>query len=287
MKEDSIEDILCLIIMSDQVLLFRQNDQVLLHIERKLLIGNQAPTKSKKMSIDSSVRFSFSHELLTTDFNERINSLYASVLHQLDTIPKSSASLEQIAHLLSIIFRFLRKNLQSHQKLSTEYAELSNSIEKLVSISAQYLHDRQEHENELLFLKDRISQILGQIGSTQESLEQYWTIIHRLEDETERLQGLLSNPQLIHSNQRRFQIRQETQRIKLDRLVEENEQMKQSIIQQTSSIEIIHKQMEIDLLELDKLKPLLEVLQLERKDIDESWLRIGLFFFFTSIVLAN
>lgn len=273
--------------MSDQVLLFRQNDQLLLHIERKFFIGNQAPIKSKKMSADSPVRLSFSHELLTTDFNERINSLYASVLHQLDAIPKSSTSLEQIGNLLSIIFRFLRKNLQSYQKLSTEYAELSNSIEKLVSISAQYLHDRHEHENELLFLKDRISQILGQIGSTQESLEQYWTIIYRLEDETERLQELLSNTQLIHSNQRRFQILQKTQKIKLDRLIEENEQMKQLIIQQITSIETIHKQMEIDLEELSKLKPILEILQLEQKDIDESWLRIGLFFFFTSIVLAK
>lgn len=258
-----------------------------LQIERKFYTRDQAPINLRKMSADSPVRLSFSHELLNSDFNERINSLYASVLHQLDTIPKNDTSLEEFANLLSIIFRFLRKNLQSYQKLSTEYNELSNSIDKLVSISSQYLHDRHEHENEFLFLKDRIAQILGQIGSTQESLEQYWTIIHRLEDETERLQGLLSHPQLIHSNRRRFEMLQETQKIKFDRLIEDNKQIKQLIIQQTNSIESIHKQMEIDLQELDKLKPILETLQLERKDIDQSWLKIGLCFPVPLNVLLN
>ena len=227
------------------------------------------------MSIDSPVTPSIDHEPLNTDFNDRINSLYTSVLHQLETIPKTSASLDEIFHLLAIIFRFLRKNLQAHQKLSTEYVELSNSIEKLVSISAQYLHDRHEHENELLFLKDQICQILGQIGYTQKTLEQYWTIIQRLESETERLQGLLTNPQLIHGSQRRFQVLQETQKIKLDRLIKENEQIKQLIVQQSQSIETIQRQMELDLEELDKLKPVLKKFRLEQKDIDGQWFQIG------------
>jgi methyl-accepting chemotaxis protein len=180
-----------------------------------------------------------------------------SVLNSLETYSKprniDSNGLQQIFHLLPIIFRFLRKNLQSQQKLIDEYNDLSNSM----TISVQNLHD---HENELLSLKDKISEIL----------EQYRRIIRCLEQEIERLQIILRNP-------RKFEVIQETQKIKLDRLIKENENIQLRINQQISAIETLRTKIESDLNELQKLKPIFERVTLEQKDADHHWLQIGLF----------
>jgi hypothetical protein len=216
-------------------------------------------------------------ESFTIDFNERINSLHISLTHQLESLPKTNSSLQQILHLIPIVFRLLRQNFQSQQKLSNEYNDLSNTLRKIISICTQYSHDRHDHEHELIFLKDKISQILGQIGYTQHCLEQYWTIIHSLEYETERLEILLNNPQLLQINQHKFQIFQETQKIKLDRLIKENEKIKLLINQQIDSIKTIQTQIEIDVKELQTLKPILNNIKLEEKDVQNHWSQIGLF----------
>jgi len=211
---------------------------------------------------------------LNIDFNESIKSLHTSLINQLESLPKTNSSLQQIFHLIPIIFRFLRKNLQSQQKLFNEYNDLSNTIPKVISICAQYTHN---HENELLFLKDKISQILGQISYTQYCLKQYWTMIHSLEHETERLKILLTNRQLLQINQRKFQTLQQTQKIKLDRLIKENEKLKLLINKQIDSIKMIQTQIEIDTKELQRLKPILHNIKLEQKDIHNHWSQISLF----------
>jgi hypothetical protein len=211
---------------------------------------------------------------LNIDSNECIKPLHTSLINQLESLPKTNSSLQQIFHLIPIIFRFLRKNLQSQQKLFNEYNDLSNIIQKVISICAQYIHDRHDHENEILFLKDKISQILEQIIYTQYCLKQYWTMIRSLEHETERLQILLSNPKLLQINQRKFQ---QTQKIKLDRLIKENEKLKLLINKQIDSIKTIQTQIEIDVKELQKLKPILHNIKLKQEDVHNHWSQISLF----------
>jgi AraC-like DNA-binding protein len=206
-------------------------------------------------------------------FDERINSL----INQLESFPKPNSSLEQIFHRIPIIFQYLRKNLQSQQNLSNEYSNLSDTIQKVVSTCSQYIHDRHDHENELLFLKDKISQILGQIGYTQLYLEQYWRMIYSLEHETKRLQVLLRNPQILQINQEKFQTLQESQKIKLDRFIKENEKMKILINKQKDSIKTTQIQIERDIKELQTLKPILNKIKLEEKDLQHHWSQIGLF----------
>lgn len=249
----------------------------LARITYKKVITFKSRTNMSMPALNSPQTRSSHTELFNIDFNEHINFLQTSLINQLEILPKTNSSLQQIFHLLPIIFRFLRKNFQSQQELIHQYNNLSNSIQKIVSICSQYLHDRYEHENELLFLKDKISQILGQIGSTQYSLEQYRRMIHCLEQEIERLKILLHNPQLLQINQRKFQIIQEMQKIKLDRLIKENEKIQLLINQQTNAIEIQRTKIEFDLNELQKLKPIFERITLEQKDVDHHWLEIGLF----------
>ncbi|CAF0722079.1 unnamed protein product [Rotaria sp. Silwood1] len=223
----------------------------------------------------NSLQVSYPHdELLTIDFNERINSLHISLMNQLESLPNKNLSLEQIFHLIPIIFRFLRKNLQTQEKFSNEYNNLSNSIQNMISIFTQYIHDRHNHENEIFFLKDKISQLIGQIGYTQYCLEQYWTIIYSLEHEIERLQILLSNPQVLQINLQKFQAYQESQKIQLDRFIKENEKLKVLINKQKDSIQIIQTQIEIDLKELQTIKPILDKIKVEQKDIHNHWLQI-------------
>jgi hypothetical protein len=224
-------------------------------------------------ALNSPQVYSPSNKSLNIDLTERLDSL----INQLESVPKSNSSLQQIYHLIPIIFRFLRKNFQSQQNLSNEYNHLSNTIQKFISISTQYLHDRYDHEHELLFLKDKLSQILGQIGYTQVRLEQYWTMIHSLEHETERLQILLSNPQLLQMNQRKFYLLPEPQKIQLDRLIKENEKIKLLINQQIDSIKTTQIQIGIDVKELQRLKPILHHIKLEEKNVHHHWLQIGLF----------
>ena len=214
-------------------------------------------------------------ESLNTDFNERVSSLHTSLLDQLELLPKTNSSIQQIFHLIPIIFKFLRKNIQSKQKLHNDYNNLSNTIQKVISICAQYIHDRRDHENALLILKDKISQIIGQIGYTQYCLEQYWTIIYSLEHETERLHILLSNSQRLQINQHKFQTLQETQKIKLDRLIKENEKIKLLIIKQKDSIKILQTQIEIDVKELQILKPILLDTKLGQNDVQNHWSQLG------------
>jgi hypothetical protein len=73
---------------------------------------------------------------LNIDLNERVNSLNASLINQLELLPKTNSSLQQIFHLIPIIFRYLRKNLQSQENLSNEYSNLSNTIQKVISTFA-------------------------------------------------------------------------------------------------------------------------------------------------------
>ncbi|CAF2308543.1 unnamed protein product [Rotaria sp. Silwood2] len=225
----------------------------------------------------NSLQVSYPHdELFNIDFNERINSLHISLISQLESSPNKNLSLEQIFHLIPIIFRFFRKNLQSQEKFSNEYNNLSNTIQNTISIFTQYIHDRHNHENEIFFLKDKISQLIGQIGYTQYCLEQYWTIIYSLEHEIERLQILLSNPQVLQINLQKFQTFQESQKIQLDRFIKEKEKLKVLINKQKDAIQTIQTQIEIDLKELQTIKPLLDKIKLEQKDIYNHWLQIGL-----------
>jgi hypothetical protein len=212
---------------------------------------------------------------LNTDFNERVHSVHTSLLDQLESLPKTHSSIQQIFHLIPIIFRCLRKNIQSKEKLHDDYNDLSNTIQKVISICAQYIHNRRDHENELLVLKDKISQIIGQIGYTQHCLEQYWTIIYALEHETERLHMLLSNPQLLQINQHKFQMLRETQKIKLDRLIKENEKIKLLINKQKDSIKTLQTQIDIDVKELQTLKPILLDIKSEQNDVNKHWLQLG------------
>jgi len=217
------------------------------------------------------------NESFHIDFNERINALHISLTNQLESLPKTNSSLQQTFHLLPIIFRFLRKTLQSQQQLLNEYNDLSNTIQQVISICAQYIHDRHDHENELLFLKDKISQIIGQIGYTQFCLEQYWTMIRSLEQEIERLEILLNNPQLLKINQHKFQTLQETQKMKLDRFIKENENIKILIHKRKDSIQIIQTQIETDVKELQTLKSILYNNKVEQTEVHNHWSQIGLF----------
>lgn len=194
----------------------------------------------------------------------------ASFNNQLESLPKTNSSLQQIFHLVPIICRYLRKNLQSKQNLFNEYNDLSHTIQKLISICSQYFH-----ENELLIFKNKISQILEQISYTQHGLEQYYAMIRSFEHETERLQILLSNSQEI--DQHKFQILHETHKIKLDRLIKENEKLKLLINKQIDSIKIIQTQIGIDIKELQTLKPLLYNIEFEQKNIYHHCSQISLF----------
>jgi hypothetical protein len=73
---------------------------------------------------------------LNIDFTERVDSLNASLINQLELLPKTISSPQQIFHLIPIIFRYLRKNLQSQENLSNEYSNLSNTIQKVISTFA-------------------------------------------------------------------------------------------------------------------------------------------------------
>ncbi|CAF3667470.1 unnamed protein product [Adineta steineri] len=207
---------------------------------------------------------------LNINFTDRVNSL----TNQLESLSKTNSSVQQIFHIVPIIHRFLQKSLQSHQKLSDEYHDLTNTIQQTISICTQYIHDRYDHENELLFLKNKISQIIGQIGYTQYCLEQYWTMIYSLEQEIERLQILLSNPQLLQINRHKFETLQETQKIKLDRFIKENENIKLLINKRKDSIQTTQKQIEIDIKELQKLKSILYNGEVEQKHVQSHWLQI-------------
>lgn len=209
------------------------------------------------------------------NFNECINSLHTSLLNHLESLPKTNSSLEQIFNFIPIIFQYLHKNLQSQEKYLNEYNHLSINIEKFISICSQYLHDRYNHENELFYLKTKLSQILGQIGYTKECLQKYYLIIYSLEYETERLKILLSNSQLIQINQRKVQIFHETQKIKLDRLIKENEKLKKLINKQNDSIQIIQTHIDMNINELNTLKSILFNIQLEQKDVHQQWSQIS------------
>ena len=209
------------------------------------------------------------------DFSQRINDLHSSLLHQFESSSNVLFSSEQIFHRISIIFRFLRKNLHSQDKLADEYLELSNQIQKLISLATRYIQDRHDHENEFIFLKDQICQILGQIGYVQYSLEQHWTIITNLEQEIQRLQTLLSNPQILQINQKQFQILQENQKIKIDRISKENEKIKILIEKQIETNRKLQIQIDYDLKDLGKLKQIVEHLQSKQINLQNQWKDIG------------
>lgn len=209
------------------------------------------------------------------DFNQRINDLHSSFIHQLESSSNVLFSSDQIFHRISIIFRFLRKNLHSQDKLAHEYLELSNQIQKLISLSTRYIQDRHDHENELIFLKDQICEIFGQIGYVQYSLEQHWTIITNLEQEIQRLQTLLSNPQILQINQKQFQILQENQKIKIDRISKENEKIKILIEKQIEINRKLQIQIDYDFKDLGKLKQIVEHLQSKQINLQNQWKDIG------------
>lgn len=221
-------------------------------------------------------------ESFNVDFKERINNLNTSLTNQLASVPNTNSSLDKIVHLFSVVFRSLRKNLQSKEKLFTEYNSLSDTIQKLISIFAQYTHDRHEHENDVFSFKNKISQIIGETGYRQNCLEQYWTIIHSLEHETERLEILLRKPEFLQINQQKFQTFEETQRVQLDRFIKDNEKLKILINKQKDSISTMQTQIEIDIKELQTLKPILHKIKFEQNDIQYNWSQIG--FYLLSIV---
>ncbi|CAF0813750.1 unnamed protein product [Adineta ricciae] len=213
-------------------------------------------------------------KLFHSDFNNRIESLQTEVQTQLESPSKNSASLQQIVHSIPIIFRSLRNNLQSQQKLFAEYNELTHISQKVIAICTQYIHDRHDHENRLLFIKDKISQTIGRIGYGQYCLEQYWMMIHSLEHEIERLQLLLSNPQLLQDNRERVRTFQENQKIKLDRLVKENEHLKNLIHQRKDSIRSMQLQIEVDIQELRTLQSVLHKKKFEQKHVQKHLLQL-------------
>lgn len=213
---------------------------------------------------------------LNTNFNQRINTLHNDITKQLESVPKTNLSLKQIIDLIPNLFRFLRKNLQLEEKLSDEYNSLSNNIQNIISTFSHYIHDRRDYENEFFSLKDNIKQLIGRIGYTEYRLEQYWTIIYNLEHELERLQILLRNPKILQVNLQKFQAAQDTQRFRLDRFIKENERLKILIKKQKNSIQTIQKQIEIDIKEFHRLKPIFDKTKSEEKDIINHWLQIGL-----------
>ena len=79
-----------------------------------------------------------------------------------------------------------------------------------------------------------------------------------LEQEIARLEILLHHPKLLHIDQRKSQISQETQKIHM------------LINQQTNTIEL-------DSEELEKLKPVFERVTSEKKDVDHRWAHLGMF----------
>ncbi|CAF3856395.1 unnamed protein product [Rotaria magnacalcarata] len=228
------------------------------------------------IKINSSQESSPNNEPLNINFNDRINSLNLSFMHHLESLSNTNLSLEQIFHRIPVIFRFLNKSLQSQQKFSNEYHYLSGTVQNMISIFSQYIHDRHVHENELFALKEKITQLIGQIGYAKYSLEQYWTIIYSLEHEIERLQMLLQNPQVLQVNLQKFQALQETQKVHLDRFIKGNEKLKLSITKQKHSVELIQTQIETDLEELQRLQPILYRVKTEEKDVNNHRLQIGL-----------
>ena len=211
------------------------------------------------------------------EFNEHINSLNNSLISRLQSLDNMNPSLHQILHHIPVVFRFLHKNVESQKKLSDEYNHLSNITQNIISIFAQYIHDRHNHENELLLLKDKISQVAAQIGYTQYCLEQYWTMIHSLECEIVLLQIHLSNPQLLNINKNKSQVFQENQKLQLDRFMKESEKLKISITKQKDAIQVVQRQIEGDLKELKILKLFLQKIKLEQTDTQNHWSQIGLF----------
>lgn len=213
---------------------------------------------------------------LNINFNESIEHLHTFVMNRLESFPSTNEFLQRCFHLIPVIFRFLRKNLQSQQQLSDEYNHLSDNIQKIFSTFAQYSHDRREHENEIFFLKNKISQIIGQIGYTQDCLEQYWSIIYSLEHETERLKILLRNPEFLQMNRQQLKTFQETQQFQLNRFLKEIERLQVLIHKQKGSIEAAQKQIEMDVKEIQRLKPILHQIKWQQSTVQNHWSRIGL-----------
>ena len=207
--------------------------------------------------------------------SDEINALNASLVEQCESLPTDPASIEQIVHLISGLFQCLRQDLQLKEKLSNDYTDLSNSIQIVISNCAQYIRDRYDHENELVLLKHQISQVLGQIGATQHRLEDYRIIIHSLEQEGERLEILLNNPQLMQINRQNCQAIEGHQRIELDRLMNDNDKMRLSIVEEKDAIELVQKQIERDIQELHVLSSTLSDLRQEHQSIENHCSRKG------------
>lgn len=155
---------------------------------------------------------------------------------------------------LNEIFNRLYKTLSTRDQLIDEYHQLSKNIQNVISNCAQCIHERYKYENDLVLIKDRICQSLGQVGLIQDSLEHYRTIIESLENETERLENLLSHPQIAQVNQQKFQIFEQNQRVHLDRLIKENEQVRKLIHKEKESIVALKRDIERDKDELEKLQ---------------------------------
>lgn len=208
--------------------------------------------------------------------HERLDLLRVGLLNQLEGLPKSDTSLQGIVELLSVLFRFLHKNLRLKQQLVHDYNELSKRMQTVISSCAQYIHDRHKHENELVLIKDQISQTLGRIGYSQQSLEHYRAIVHSLEHESERLEMLLCNPHLAQMNQQKFHTFEQNQRIQLDRLMKDNEKLRLSIEQEKDSIVSIQAQIERDIEELQTLKALFANVQREESKATDQRASTGL-----------
>lgn len=197
---------------------------------------------------------------------ERIDALHQSFTDQCEPSTNLDASINQI-------FEHLHENLHRRDTLIDEYNRLSQTIQTVISQCSQCVHERYKYENEFLLIKDQICQSLGQIGHIQQSLDHYRTIIDTLEHESQRLENLLSHPQFSQMNQQKYQVFEQNQRIQIDRLGRENEQVRDRIRQEKEAIIILQRDIERDQIELDKLQKVYAQLQSEGEQIHQYRLK--------------
>ena len=195
-------------------------------------------------------------EVIDDRIGERLDNLHQIFIEQTDDSSDLKTSLNQI-------FDQLYKNLYTRDQLIDEYNQLSKNIQNVISNCAQCIYERYKYENDFVLIKDRICQSLGQVGFIQESLEHYRIIIESLENESERLENLLSHPQMEPTNQQKFQLFEQNQRVQLDRLIKENDQVKKLINKEKESIVVLQRNIDQNQNELKNLQSSLAEIQIE------------------------
>lgn len=199
-------------------------------------------------------------EVIDDRIGERLDNLHQIFIEQIDDLSDLKTSLNHI-------FDQLYQNLNTRDQLIDEYNQLTKNIQYVVSNCAQCIHERYKYENDFVLIKDRICQSLGQVGFIQESLEHYRIIIESLENESERLENLLSHPQMGPTNQQKFQLFEQNQRVQLDRLIKENDQVKKLINKEKESIVVLQRNIDQNQNELKNLQSSLAEIQSEGEQI--------------------